>query len=70
MTASRARRKGMPPAAGAGAIAETKGGDEGDGKADKKPSVFRKPLFWIILVCVIAAIVVGGVLYLAARAPI
>jgi membrane fusion protein (multidrug efflux system) len=40
-----------------------KGADENGGKADKKPSVFRKPLFWIILVCVIAAIVVGGFLY-------
>ena len=38
-------------------------GGEGNGKVDRKPSVFRKPLFWIILVCVVAAIVVGGFLY-------
>jgi membrane fusion protein (multidrug efflux system) len=42
---------------------EDEGGGESGGKADKKRSVFRKPLFWIILVCVIAAIVVGGFLY-------
>ena len=37
-------------------------GGEG-GENGKKPSLFRKPLFWIILVLVVAAIVVGGLLY-------
>ncbi|TPG43235.1 HlyD family secretion protein [Sphingomonas koreensis] len=36
--------------------------DEGD-DAKKKPSLFKKPLFWIILVIVVAVIAVGGVLY-------
>jgi membrane fusion protein (multidrug efflux system) len=36
-------------------------GDEDDGK--KKPSLFKKPLFWIILVVVVAIIGVGGLLY-------
>ena len=39
---------------------------DGDAKgedAPKKPSVLRKPLFWIILVLVIAALAVGAVLY-------
>ncbi len=39
------------------------GDDKGSGKDDRKISVFRKPLFWIILASVIAAIVVGGFLY-------
>ncbi|HVI99535.1 MAG TPA: HlyD family secretion protein [Sphingomonas sp.] len=38
-----------------------------DGEADdngaKKPSLFRKPLFWIILIAVAAVIVVGALLY-------
>ena len=34
---------------------------EGDDK--KKPSIFKKPLFWIILIVVVAALVIGGVLY-------
>jgi membrane fusion protein (multidrug efflux system) len=33
-----------------------------DAKA-KKPSLFRKPLFWIILVCVVSAGVIGSLLY-------
>jgi membrane fusion protein (multidrug efflux system) len=36
-------------------------GDEDGGK--KKPSLFKKPLFWIILIVVVAVIAVGGVLY-------
>ncbi|WP_242137424.1 HlyD family secretion protein [Sphingomonas sp. TREG-RG-20F-R18-01] len=43
------------------------GGDDSDGDdADskpKKPSIFSKPLFWIILIIVVAAIVIGGTLY-------
>ena len=35
--------------------------DDGDGK--KKPSLFKKPLFWIILVVVVAVIAVGALLY-------
>ncbi|MBJ6123690.1 HlyD family secretion protein [Sphingomonas mollis] len=31
--------------------------------ASKKPSLFRKPLFWIILIGVVAVLVIGGVLY-------
>lgn len=45
--------------------------DEGDGGDDaddgdngkKKPSIFKRPLFWIILVVVVAALVIGGTLY-------
>ncbi|TPG17622.1 HlyD family secretion protein [Sphingomonas koreensis] len=36
--------------------------DEGN-DAKKKPSLFKTPLFWIILVIVVAVIAVGGVLY-------
>ena len=42
--------------------AEDQGGDSKD-DADKKPSVLKKPLFWIILIVAVAAIVIGGVLY-------
>ena len=49
---------------------DRKGGgkDQGDGKDDdaekeKKPSIFSRPLFWIILIVVVAAIVIGGTLY-------
>ncbi|MDQ2879615.1 MAG: HlyD family secretion protein, partial [Pseudomonadota bacterium] len=38
-------------------------GGEKDEAADAKPSIFTKPLFWIILIVVVAAIVVGGTLY-------
>ncbi|MEO9132416.1 MAG: HlyD family secretion protein [Sphingomonas sp.] len=31
--------------------------------ADKKPSLFRKPLFWIILVTIVAVAVIGSVLF-------
>lgn len=38
--------------------------DDGDSDdAPKKPSIFSKPLFWIILVIVVAAIAIGGTLY-------
>ena len=39
--------------------------EDGDHKDDgpKKPSLFKRPLFWIILVCVVAALVIGGTLY-------
>jgi membrane fusion protein, multidrug efflux system len=30
---------------------------------DKKPSVFRKPLFWVILLAVAAVIIIGGLLW-------
>ncbi|BCA61908.1 secretion protein HlyD [Sphingomonas sp. HMP9] len=30
---------------------------------DKKPSVFQKPLFWIILVIVVGGLIIGGLLY-------
>lgn len=33
------------------------------GEEAKKPSIFTKPLFWIVLVVVVAVIVIGGVLY-------
>ncbi|MBB4153355.1 membrane fusion protein (multidrug efflux system) [Sphingomonas jinjuensis] len=37
------------------------GADEDDAK--RKPSIFKKPLFWIILIAVVAALVIGGTLY-------
>jgi membrane fusion protein (multidrug efflux system) len=40
--------------------AEDAGADE-DGK--KKPSLFKKPLFWIIVIVAVAAIAVGALLY-------
>lgn len=43
-----------------------KGDDASDGDEDekqKKPSIFKKPLFWIILIAVVAVLVIGGVLY-------
>ncbi|MDQ2893822.1 MAG: HlyD family secretion protein [Pseudomonadota bacterium] len=36
--------------------------EDGEGKP-KKPSLFKKPIFWIVLVCVVAAAVIGGTLY-------
>ncbi len=36
--------------------------DKADGD-DKRPSVFKKPLFWIILVIVVGGLIIGGVLY-------
>ncbi len=45
-----------------GKNAEAKGDDGGD-DADKKPSLFTKPIFWIILILVIVALAVGGTLY-------
>ncbi|MGN6620401.1 MAG: HlyD family secretion protein, partial [Sphingomonas sp.] len=33
--------------------------DQDDGDGEKKPSLFKKPLFWIILIVVVAAIAVG-----------
>ncbi|CAN5358206.1 HlyD family secretion protein [soil metagenome] len=35
----------------------------GEGKKPTKPSIFSKPLFWIILVAVVASIAIGGTLY-------
>lgn len=38
--------------------------DDGDAApSDKKPSIFHKPLFWIILIVVVAAVAIGGTLY-------
>jgi len=37
-------------------------GDDDDGK-DSKPPVYKRPLFWFILIPVVAAIVIGGTLY-------
>ncbi|RIA47003.1 membrane fusion protein (multidrug efflux system) [Hephaestia caeni] len=37
--------------------------DGAEGEGAKKPSLFRRPLFWIILIVVVAAIVIGGLLY-------
>jgi len=31
--------------------------------APKKPSIFKKPLFWIILIAVVATVAIGGTLY-------
>ncbi|HEX4693401.1 HlyD family secretion protein [Sphingomonas sp.] len=49
---------------------ETAGGEdrrEGEGEAgkdgEKKTPIFRKPLFWIILIAVVATLVIGGTLY-------
>ena len=47
---------------------DDKGGsddDDGDGDGDKpkKKSLFKKPIFWIILIVVVAVLVIGGVLY-------
>jgi membrane fusion protein, multidrug efflux system len=35
----------------------------GDDSGARKPSLFKKPLFWIILIAVVAATVIGGTLY-------
>ncbi len=45
--------------------ASENGGNDENGSEEKadKPSIFKKPLFWIILVVVVAALVIGGVLY-------
>lgn len=40
-----------------------KSSDEEDGEDEDKPSLFKKPLFWIILAVVVVALVVGGTLY-------
>lgn len=43
---------------------ETQNGPDGQAeKAEAKPSLFKKPLFWVILIVVVAAIVIGAVLY-------
>ena len=39
-------------------------GKDGDGKdGPKKTPAYKKPLFWIILVVVVAALLIGGILY-------
>ncbi|TXC70116.1 HlyD family secretion protein [Sphingomonas ginsenosidivorax] len=42
---------------------DDKSDDQSDGVEADKPSVFKKPLFWIILIVVVAAAVIGGTLY-------
>lgn len=42
---------------------EEDGNGDGDGNGKKKPSLLKKPLFWIILIVVVAAIAVGALLY-------
>ena len=37
--------------------------DEDGDKAKKKPSIFKKPLFWIVLIVVVSVLVIGAVLY-------
>ena len=37
--------------------------DQDNGDGEKKPSLFKKPLFWIILIVVVAALAVGALLY-------
>ena len=37
--------------------------EESSGEDEKKKSLFKRPLFWIILAIVVAAIVIGGTLY-------
>lgn len=37
--------------------------DSGKDDAADKPSIFKKPLFWIILIVVVGGAVIGGVLY-------
>lgn len=37
--------------------------DSDDDEDDGKPSLFRRPLFWIILIVVVAVLVIGGVLW-------
>jgi len=50
-----------------GAGSESAAGADDDADADdakpRKPSVFKRPLFWIILVAVVVALVIGGTLY-------
>lgn len=44
--------------------ANAKDADKQDAEAtEKKPSLFKKPLFWIILIAVVAVIAIGGTLY-------
>ncbi|WP_420606393.1 HlyD family secretion protein [Novosphingopyxis sp.] len=48
------------------ANADESNADAGDDTADdqpKKKSLFKKPIFWIILIVVVAAIAIGGTLY-------
>ena len=70
LQADRSDGAGQTPANSDGARAdeakrEGKQLDEGDETAekDKKPSLFKRPLFWIILVVLTAVIAVGALLY-------
>ena len=51
-----------PTAPADGADAQD-GGDGGEADGPPKKSLFKKPLFWIILIAVVAAIAIGGTLY-------
>ncbi|WP_374942695.1 HlyD family secretion protein [Sphingomonas sp.] len=43
---------------------DAKDGDDKDGDEDKgKPSIFRKPIFWIVVVAVAAVLAIAGVFY-------
>lgn len=39
------------------------GTDEGEDGGEQKTPIFRKPLFWIIAIAVVATLVIGGTLY-------
>jgi membrane fusion protein (multidrug efflux system) len=41
-----------------------KDGGANDKKESDKPSLFQRPVFWIILICVVAVIAVGSLLYI------
>jgi membrane fusion protein (multidrug efflux system) len=52
-------RKGDPD----GEEQQSETGKQDESKDDDKPSIFTKPLFWIILVVVVAGLVIGGMMY-------
>jgi len=58
-------REGDRPDDGDDADQPQDGADQGEADDDKpaKPSVFKRPLFWIILIAVVAALAIGGTLY-------
>jgi membrane fusion protein, multidrug efflux system len=51
------------PGAGGRSGDDGKSDEKGDDKKENKPSLFQRPLFWIILICVAAVIVVSSLLY-------
>ena len=56
-------RDGQMPESDDSADGKDAGGGEDAQAADKKPSLFSRPLFWMILVAVVSAATIGGVLY-------